>query len=74
MAEVSCSVGFTLNLGNYQSARYEMTVSGIDTTAPLEPQLEAAHSHLLGTAAWVEEHLYKQLRENNLISAVRGRE
>lgn len=73
MAKVGVGAAFTLNLGNYQSAKYEVSVSEIDTEAPLEPQLEAAKSTVMGTAAWVEDLLYQRMRENSLIEAVRGR-
>lgn len=73
MAKVTVGAAFTLNLGNYQSAKYDMMVSEIDTEAPLEPQLEAAKATALGTAAWVEDMLYQRMRENDLIEAVRGR-
>lgn len=68
--EIGASFAFTLNLGNYQSARVEMTLSGISTDRPLEEQLAAAEPYIDGAIDWLEGKLYDRLRDNGLIKAV----
>jgi len=71
MPQIGFGVQFTLNLGNYQNAKYEMSVSGIDTSAPLEPQLAVSQEYMLQTARWLEEQLFNHFKENQLIDAAR---
>lgn len=70
---VSASVNFTINLGNYQSARFEQGVQGIDPTMPLEPQLALAAPALQAAVARLEDDIAKHLMDNGLIDAVRAR-
>lgn len=71
MPQIGFSAQFTLNLGNYQSGKYEMSVSGIDTSSPLEPQLAVSQEYLQRTTQWLEEQLFTHLKDNQLIDAVR---
>ena len=70
---ISVGCGFTLNLGNFQSARYDMRIDGVDPALPLEPQFNGVGQALLGTAVWLEEQLFKQMHENGHIAAVTAR-
>ena len=73
MVKISCKVGFTLNLGNYQSAQYQMEVADIECDQPLEPQLLSAQEHMTATSAWMENQLFARLRENQLVDTIRNR-
>lgn len=70
---LNASVSFTLNLGNYQSARYEMGVAGVDPALPIEPQIAQAVGTFPVVAAGLEQAILAQLRENDIIIAVRQR-
>jgi hypothetical protein len=66
------SVGFKINLGNYQSADFDFGLS-IDTSVPLEPQLEAATGYLMGTADFLEAKLAEKMMKSGVMLAVRQR-
>lgn len=71
--KVSAAVSVTLNLGNFQSTKFDFGVEGIDTDAPLQPQLDACAEHLLGTAGWVENKLFEKLQADRLVEVVKMR-
>lgn len=71
--KISAAMTFTLNLGNYQSAKFELGVGEVDTAIPLDEQLAAAAPYIDGTLNWLEGHLYERMAASALLKQVAGR-
>lgn len=67
------SVKYTINLGNYQSANYDMGIS-IDPALPIQPQLDQAREPLKATADFIEDMLLAQMQHNHILTAIRQRQ
>ncbi len=72
--KTGATFSFTLNLGNFQSAKMEMTLTDIDTELDLNEQLRAASPYLDGVMNALEERLYSKMRESGLVKLVAERE
>lgn len=66
---VGVRVTLNLNLGDYQSAKYEFTVGDIDPESPkLAEELARGAEGMALTAKWVEEQLWSQISANPLMA------
>jgi hypothetical protein len=70
---IGATVSFTVNLGAYQSARYEAHIEGIDPSLPIGPQVTAGVQALPAVFAALEAALVAQLKDNGVILAIRER-
>ena len=44
MTEVGITIGRTINLGNYENAKVEVSIGGIDVNGDIDFQLEQCHA------------------------------
>ena len=71
--KVGLGVSYTMNLGNYQSAKFDINLSEIDTEQPLAGQLAAAEPYIDGVAEFVEAKLTHRMQASGLLLAVAQR-
>lgn len=71
--KTGATFSFTLNLGNFQSAKMELSITDIDTDKPLDEQLAAATPYLDGSIAKLEGLLYEKMRASGLVKLVSER-
>lgn len=71
--KVGMAVSYTMNLGNFQSAKFDITLSEIDADQPLEPQLAAAAPYIDGIAEFIEGKLTHRMQASGLLPLVRDR-
>lgn len=73
MAKISYTIGFTVNMGEYNSSRFEMRVDDIDTEQDVVEQLRRSHEALWQTVQWAQEQasveLEKTYRKKIVVSA-----
>jgi hypothetical protein len=65
------SIAMTVNLGDYQSARYEVGIHEVDTDLPLEPQLAAVGAVYAHVMPVLEQQLYEKISGSQLVTWVK---
>lgn len=63
MAKIDYSISFTVNMGDYNSGKFEMRVSDIDTEQDVTEQLRRSHEALWQSVGWLQEQASLELEK-----------
>ena len=63
MAKIGYSISFTVNMGDYNSGKFEMRVDDIDTDQDVTEQLRKSHEALWQTVQWATDQAAVELEK-----------